>query len=143
MKTVSLLSAQKLISLPWFGGFVVNFILFLMHTRYQVYKGVEKEAWSWFLPTMIPSISIILGTIIYDVVKKPANKTRVDKFSLWLTFGFSLLYLVVLLITIASAANFAGTGTQPLAFLQSSSIYLNPLQGLVGLTLGAFYVSRK
>ena len=142
MKTVTLASAQKLISLPWFGGFVGTFILFLMQTRWEVYREVEKEAWSWFLPTMIPSISIILGTIIYDVVQKPAKATRVDKFSLWLTFGFSLLYLVVLLITIASAPNFNG-GKGALAFLQSSSIYLNPLQGLVGLTLGAFYVSRK
>lgn len=142
MKTVPLTFARKLITVLWFVGFALNFVLFLLQNWNGAYAGSNKDAWAWFLPTVIPSVSLIVGTIIYDSVKNTPGKTRVDRFPLWLTFSISLLYLLTLLATIGAAPNFNG-GEKPLAFLQSSSVYLNPLQGLVGITLGAFFVARS
>jgi hypothetical protein len=52
--------------------------------------------------------------------------------------------LVVLLLTLLlePIARRLGVVNSPIAFLRLSSLWLAPLQGLVGLVLGAFFIKR-
>ncbi len=64
------------------------------------YGKEATEIWSWFLPTIAPTLSLIVGVLVVDLKNGPDQNKRVDRFVFRLAFGLSLFYLLLVLSTI-------------------------------------------
>jgi hypothetical protein len=70
----------------------------------------------------------------------PQAKATVDLFSLRISYVLSAVYLIFVFATLALQPF---TNMTPLTLMNVSNLWLGPIQGLVGIALGAFFVSRQ
>jgi len=117
------------------GGLL--FLVVVAQTMAGYYGDRAKSAWSWLLPTIMPTLSLIVGAV---VTQKPESTATVDRLAYRISLGLSLCYLLLALATIA-AQPFSGMGA--LDFMSTSNLWLGPLQGLLGISLGVFFGSRQ
>jgi hypothetical protein len=68
------------------------------------------------------------------------QEVTVDRFMYVISFYLSIAYFIALILTFILSQLSAHS---PLAQLKLSNLYLTPIQGLVSLALGAFFVSQK
>ena len=134
-------ASQRRLALVWFIGGGVAFVLVIVMSLSGGFGGQTPRVWSWFLPTIVPTLSLIIGTLVHDSARTPPEGTTVDGTLLHLSLGLSGFYL--LLVLGALLVRTPVTNLSPLEVMQMSSLWLIPLQGLVGGCLAAFFVSRK
>lgn len=132
-------SCQTRLAAIWLGGGGVLFVVVLVQSLAGKYGEQTGVAWSWLLPALIPTISLIVGAVAYDAVKSK-TETTVDRMAFRVAGGLSVFYLLLLTTTLLAEPL---TRSSPLELLEMSKLWLGPVQGLVGLSLGAFFVSRE
>lgn len=151
MTRISFSSAQRTLALVWSIGFLLNFTLVVIVANGDNFKSTETVAWSWFLPAIVPTLSLVLGSYFRNAFK-PVESKQVERFALRLTVILSSFYLLVLGMSFINAVLtpwfHPERSTQQLLqmsqhLLQISAIYLSPLQGIVAIALGHFVVSAK
>lgn len=132
---------QWRLAIVWFTGAAVAFALVLGQTIGGKYGDQVGKAWSWFLPTVLPTLSLIAGVVAAQARGTAESEVTVSslayRLSLWLSIAYLVLVLAVPLLQPLSGVQ------NPLDFLAESAVWLSPVQGLVGLVLGAFFVSRS
>jgi hypothetical protein len=140
----SVYRAQQVLSAQWFILSMLAAGVLLIQTIVGTYGDQVERAWSWFLPNVIPILTLILTVLVAEA--RGAGKTgTVGRFIYRLTIGLSLIYLLLILGCLSAfqwlAREFAGM--RRLELLELSNLFLSPLQALVGLALGLFFVSRQ
>lgn len=133
-------SSQKRLATLWFLGAGFLFFLLLLQTMRGVYGDKAGEAWSWLLPTFMPTLLLIVGAIVNKARLQNTQDTTVDRFMFIISFYLSIAYFIALILTF-TLSQFSAQS--PLTQLKLSNLYLTPIQGLVSLALGAFFVSQK
>jgi hypothetical protein len=132
---------KKSLAIVWFVGAGVIFLLILLQTLSGKFAGEEKRAWSWYLPTVMPTLSLIIGVLVTDA--RPgasAGERSADPFLFRLAMSLSTTYfLVVLLLVLAEPF----TTLTLLELMDLSSLWLGPLQGIVTASLGVFFVRSQ
>jgi hypothetical protein len=103
------------------------------------YGEQTQRAWAWFMPIVVPTLSVILSAIAYGATAPVADQT-VEARAYRLTWWMSAFYLLVVLATLLLQPL---SNPRPLEFMGTANLWLGPLQGLVGIALGAFFTSRK
>jgi hypothetical protein len=137
---VSWNKSKKKLAILWFLFSSTIFFLLLAQTILGRYGDDIEQVWGWFLPTIMPTLSMITGVLIIDVVKKKKLDQEVDRFFFRLSFTLSFFYLFTVILTIL---------LQPFAaydyaeLMELSNLWLAPFQGLVGASLGVFFVSKQ
>jgi hypothetical protein len=123
----------------WLSGAGLAFTLLVVQTVGGVFGGAADKAWGWFVPTILPTLSVIVGAVTFDA-RAPQDHTLVDSTAFLVSTVLSIFYLGLMLATILlrPLAN-----VTPLQFLDTSNLWLGPAQGLVGLSLGAFFTSAQ
>lgn len=127
---------QRLITL-WFVGSGVVFFIVLLQSFFGRYSDQVDEAWSWLLPTVVPTLALMIGVLVADARQESSLEKMVDRFTFSMSFILSLAYFAVILLTIAVQPF---TTKPPLELLKLSNLWLAPIQGLVTASLGAFFV---
>ena len=134
-------SQQRLVTV-WFSGSGFLFALLLAQTISGKYGSEAKEAWALILPTFVPSLFLLVGTLIAEATgpTDPAETVTVDRFFFRLSEFLSIAYLatVILLILLSPFSRIS----QP-ELIKLSHLWLAPFQGLVTAALGAFFVSMR
>ncbi len=130
---------QRQLAAVWLTGGGVLFLLMIGQTMLGRYGAQTARAWSWLLPTVLPTLSLIVGAVAYEARRSPASAT-VDRFAYRVAFWLSVAYLALVLVTQLGQPV---TGLSPLAMMDLSNLWLGPVQGLVGIALGVFFVSRE
>jgi hypothetical protein len=136
---ISVLVCQRYLATIWFLGSGVLLTLVLALTISGRYGNQVERVWSWFLPTIIPTLSLITGAIMYEARRRGTGAT-VDRFSFRISTVLSLAYLLLVLATILLHPFSRMT---PLELISISNFWLGPVQGLVGIALGTFFASRE
>ncbi|WP_456425770.1 hypothetical protein [Rhodocaloribacter sp.] len=131
--------AQKRLATLWFVAAGLLFSLLLLQTFFGRYGDQTREAWSWFLPTIMPSLSLIAGVVASDALGRSDPKATVDPFAFRVAFLLSAAYLVIVSLTLLLSPF---SPIPQLELMALSNLWLGPLQGLVGGVLGFFFVSR-
>ena len=134
---VKVSSCQRRLALAWFIGGGLVFLVVVVQTMAGHYGEKTKAAWSWLLPTIMPTLSLIVGAV---VSQQPQSTATVDRLAYRISMGLSLCYLLLVLATLAVQPF---TGTDPLDLMSTSNLWLGPVQGLLGIALGVFFGSRK
>ena len=139
MKRITLTEARRRLATLWFTAAAVLFVLFIGLTVGGPLKGEPQEAWGWFLPSCVPTLSLVIGVLVAESRQAGRKERRVDVFLFKIATGCSAFYLVVVLATLLYLG--FGAADKGLDFLKSSNLWLAPLQGLAAAALGAFFVS--
>jgi len=140
MKPVPLMSScKKRIAAVWlaFGGGI--FLVLLAQSFFDTYEGQANDAWGWFLPSVMPTLSLIISVIVFDSRSGQTEKTA-DRFMYVVAIWLSVFYLLTVFSTILVQPL---TTLLPLELMRQSNLWLGPLQGLVAAALGAFFVKQE
>ena len=134
------MQCKKRLALLWFTGAGFIFLLFFVQTIGGRYGEDLDLAWGWLLPTLMPTLSLMVAVFVLDALGKEGSVKSVDRFIYRLAFGLSAAYLSVVLITIL-AGPFSEMGSS--ALMTKSNLWLAPFQGLVSASLGAFFIRSQ
>lgn len=124
----------------WFAGGLVVFVVLVLQSVFDRFGDRVEDAWSWFLPSIMPTLSLIVGVLVLDVTSSRDAEKKVDSFFFWLAFLLSAVYLVFVATTLFLQPF---TGVPLLDLMKRSNLWLGPLQGLVAAALGAFFVKGE
>jgi hypothetical protein len=104
-----------------------------------VYGSATEKAWSWAIPTVLPTLLLILGTVARPSANARSSKS-VDQFAFRVTLGLSAFYLLCIVATPLLRPPMTGDRST-IEIMALSNFWLGPLQGLIGLALGFFFAS--
>lgn len=131
---------QRRLAIVWLAGAGAAFLLVLAQTVGGTYGEQSGKAWAWLVPAVVPTVSLIVGVIIAQG-KQPETGITVSSMAYNLSWWLSVIYLSLVFLT-PLLEPLAGT-KNPLDFLAASAAWLGPVQGLVGIALGGFFVARE
>lgn len=132
--TTSMIQARKHLAVLWFGSSALVFLLVIAASINRDNQTVIT-LWSWFLPSIVPTLSLIIGVLITEHMAQGQGARRADGFLLVLSTWLSVAYLVLV------AASLLFHLLDWLS-LESSQLYLAPVQGLAATALSAFFVKK-
>ena len=137
---VSHTQSKKRLAVLWFIGSGIAFLVVLFQTILGRYLGEADKAWSWFLPAVVPTLSLMIGVFVADTLNRRLSDKQVDKFMYNIAFGLSVTYFLIIYITIFMQPF---SNISPFKLMQQSTLWLSPLQGLAAASLGAFFVKEQ
>jgi len=123
----------------WFGASGLAFMIVVLQSV-QRFHGLLDDLWSWFVPTILPTLSLIIGILVADSMRPHGREKSADPFTFRTAWGVSAFYLLALLLTLLSQPFAAGDPKGQLQFLKTASLWLLPTQGLATAALGAFFI---
>jgi ABC-type phosphate transport system permease subunit len=140
---MQMIRCKKKLAILWFVVSGLLFFVVLFQSYFDYYGENMSKVWEWLLPTMMPTLSLMLGVFVMDTVNRGMEIKKVDRFFFRLTLGISSIYLTVVALTIL-VIPFVIVKTQDMVvFYQKSHLFLGPLQGLASASLGAFFVKKE
>lgn len=144
-KAIEFQLAKKKLAKLWlcFGGFL--FILVFIQSLGGRFDPRLQEAWQWFLPTIMPTFMLIITVFMADGYANPNEvQQQVDRFIFRLAFCVSVVYLLLVLLTLIRASYHPPEELE-LMFetLRSSNLWLGPAQGITSALLGYFFVNKE
>lgn len=124
----------------WFlWGFLI-FGVIVVQSILGKYGSQVQEAWSWFIPTIVPTLALMIGVIGAAAMLSEDDVRTVKRNFYVMTLWISVAYLLTLSITILLEP-FAPMGPIPLYLL--SNYWLGPMQGIVGGAIGLLFTSQQ
>lgn len=137
---ISTSTCKRRLAILWFIGGLAFFLLLVFQSIFGKYGAKVEEAWAWFLPTIMPTLSLIIGVLVFDAAAAGGTDKQIERFTFQLAFGLSAVYLVLVgLIPLVQPF----TSLSPFELMKRSGLWLGPLQGLVAASLGAFFVKGE
>lgn len=143
---ISLERARWNLARFWFVGSGVVFLLLVGQSIGTIYGDNLQTVWGWALPNFVPTLALMVSVFAADALKpfsatQEPSMVRQNFYSLAL--GLSVFYLAILLMTILAEPIFLymrqGTRASAVDLLQTSNLWLGPLQGLVVAALGVLF----
>jgi len=136
---IEMTKCKKGLGILWLSGAGIMFIILLGQTIFGLYGERTNEAWHWFLPAVIPTLSLIVSAWVIDARGKAVEQKPVSKFIYKGTYGLSAFYLFVVLLSISAHPFIL---MSPVEWLNQSDLWLGPLQGLVITATGIFFLKK-
>ena len=137
---MSVTQCKKRLSTLWFVGSAIIFFIILFQTFFGHYSGKAEEAWSWYLPTVLPTLSLMIGVMVAEALGGKSTDKKIDSFIYRISFYLSLFYFVIVFLTVIIQPFVANSA---IIFLKQSNLWLAPIQGLVAASLGVFFVKTE
>lgn len=137
---INFLKARQRLAIIWFSGAGIVFIYVLILSILIGDSGSITSLFSWFLPTVMPTLSLIVSVLVTGSHQQGEPIKYVDPFLFNLAKILSIVYLSCVSFTLLAKPFYAGS----LAELMSiSHLWLGPIQGLVAGVLGAFFTRKE
>jgi hypothetical protein len=128
----------------WFAGAGLLFMLLVAQSLLGFYGGRTESVWSWFLPTVMPTLSLVVGVLVAEARREEAPRPRTIGPALFrLAVGLSAVYLLLVAASIVFAAVRGSAQVHPVEIMQRSNLWLGPLQGLVAAAVGVFFHEQR
>lgn len=128
----------------WFIGAGLCFIVLVGQSQVGIFESDTGAVWGWFLPTVMPTLSLVVSALVADYRKIPVGAKETAKTAaspvFWLGAVLSGFYL--LLVGMAITISSLQVEAAPLEVMQRSNLWLGPLQGLCVGALGFFFQSK-
>ncbi len=127
----------------WLIGAGIIFVLLVVQSLLHVYGDLTQEVWGWFLPNLMPSLGMIISVLAYTALDPHSSRAMVRRTFVQIAEWLSLIYLLLVLLTILMQPFAAGSAADRVALMHTSNLWLGPVQGLVASALGVLFVSKK
>jgi hypothetical protein len=140
MSSINIRSARRILATCWLLGSALPFTALAYRSMFGQNGATSstKDMWSWLLPMVVPTCSLMLGVVIADA--QNTVNVSADVFLFFLTLSLSIFYLGMVLFVLVGSA--VGQGAV-IDTLKGSSIFLGPLQGLAAGCIAAFFQRSK
>lgn len=138
--TIEMRQAKRRLAVIWFGGAGSFLLVVIIQSILGKYADKTDEAIAWLLPTILPTLTLIIAVLGADAAGFTKTPKHVDVFFYRMTASLSAAYLFVVTLTVVLAP-FSTTG--PLELMRMSNLWLGPIQGLVGGALGVFFIRKE
>jgi hypothetical protein len=137
-KTLPLDDARTSLSRIWFLASGLNFLILLIQSLFGKYGSDTQQVWSWFVPSVVPTLSLVITVLGAGATEKSKEKRFVKIQFFDVARWLSAAYLTVLFLTIV-----AGSLRPPaIDVLVLSNAWLGPLQGLTVAAIGYLFISK-
>lgn len=135
---IPLEKARHFLAGIWFLGALFPFTLIVAQTILGRHGNTIQEVWAWFVPTILPTLSLMLGVIGSSALIPERDTRRVKPFFFRLSVGLSLTYITILSATLLLEP-FSPTGGIKLYGI--SNYWLSPIQSLALGTMTVLFTS--
>jgi len=134
-------TCKKRLGALWFGAAGILTFMMIFQSMGQIYGDKLSEAWGWFLPTLMPTLSLMCATFIADAGGRTTTAVAEgDPFMFWLTASLSLAYLLMIALTLLWQPI---ASVSPLELMKQANLWMGPFQGLVSGSLGVFFLKAR
>ena len=138
---LSLDNVRSRLAYLWLGLGSAIFLIVVVQSLLGKYDPNTQNAWGWLLPTVMPTLGMIITVLGYTALDPNASNSEVRKSFFWIAFYLSAIYLVLVSITILIQP--LVPGVDPIQLMHTSNLWLGPFQGLVASALGVLFVSKQ
>lgn len=128
--------AQRRLLILWVISGLLLFIIMIARTVGGLYGSKVNDAWSWFLPTILPTLSLMVTVATTQQTMNQKSSKMLYQMAFALSFFYQLLVLFAILNPIPNTYT-------PTEMMRTSNLWLGPVQGLVAALLGVFFVKSK
>ena len=150
-KLVSLDSVRWRLALIWFPLSGIIFLLLIGQSIGGVYGNELQRVWGWALPNFLPTLALMVSVFAADALRSQTEVTIVVRRNFYiLSTALSVFYLIILLVSILIqpalqllSAKGEGGITVRIELLETSNIWLGPLQGLVIASIGVLFFLKE
>lgn len=137
--TMLLERARNQLATIWFVGGGILLVVLVVQSILGKYESLQ-EVWAWFVPTVVPSLSLMLGVIAADALAGTGDVRTVKVPFFHFSRGLSLFYLGLLAVTIFLEPFSPTPGMQ---LFTLSNYWLTPTQGLAVAAIGAVFATQE
>lgn len=127
----------------WLAGGGGIFLILVLQSLLHVYGDLTQEVWGWFLPTLMPSLGMIVTVLTYTALDPLMTGSVVRRTFVSIALWLSILYLVTVILTILIQPFAAKNPVEAVGLMRTSNLWLGPFQGLVASALGVLFVSKQ
>jgi uncharacterized integral membrane protein len=138
--SVPLDAARSRLAWVWFIGTAFVLVLVIIQSLMNRYGSRTQEAWEWLLPTIMPTLGMILSGLICTALDPLSSEVFVRRSFVRVALWLSGFYQALILLTILSQPF---TDLDPIDLMHRSNLWLGPIQGLVGAAIGVLFVSKQ
>jgi hypothetical protein len=139
-KNVTLDHARWQLAKIWFGLSVPLALFLVVQSVVGKYQDKVQAVWGWALPTMLPTLSLILAALGASALEPENQQTQVKRSFFVAACWLSSAYLLLVIATIAIEPF---TRLESLQLMSLSNIWLGPFQGLVTSVIGVLFFTRQ
>jgi hypothetical protein len=140
---ISLDSVRSRLAAVWLIGGCFIILLVVVQALLGRYEDKPQEAFGWLLPTIMPTLGMIVAVLGYTALDPLLSQSVVRRTFFRVAFWLSTVYLVLVLLTVAIQPLAAADAKKALDLMRMSNLWLGPFQGLVASALGVLFVSKK
>jgi hypothetical protein len=137
---IGLDSVRNRLAAVWLIGSGIVLLLVVIQALLGRFGADTQEAFGWLLPTLLPTLSMIVTVLTYTALDPRLLEAVVRKSFFQLALWLSLFYLFLILLTIAIQPF---TPIPPLELIRLSNLWLGPVQGLAASAIGILFVTKK
>jgi predicted permease len=137
---VPLDKARNRLALLWLISAGVIFMILVIQSLRLVYGPAVQEVWGWILPTIMPTLGMIVTVLGYTALDPSLSDSVVRRTFFTVAFWLSFVYLCLIMITILIQPLSPG---HPVDLMRMSNLWLGPFQGLVASAIGVLFVSKR
>jgi hypothetical protein len=146
------LAAAELVSLDvvrgrlatiWLSGAGSVVIIVVLQSLLHRYGQATQEAWGWLLPTIMPTLGMILTVLGYSALDPVSSASVVRRDFFRLASTLSIVYLALVAMTVLIGPFAASDGAGMIDLMHTSNLWLGPFQGLVASALGVLFVTKQ
>ncbi len=124
----------------WLGAASLILVIVVLQSLLGRFADKTPEAWGWLLPTLMPTLGMIITVLSYTALDPLLSASVVRKTFFRVALWLSVLYLFLILLTILIQPI---AGTDAIELMRRSNLWLGPFQGLVASALGVLFVSKQ
>ncbi len=140
LRTIQLDRVRWSLAKLWFSLAGIIFLILILQSIFGKYSAKVEEVWGWALPTILPTLSLIITVLGASALEKERDETYVRRNYYRITFWLSLAYLMLILAIILIEPF---TTREPVELMQLSSLWLGPFQGLVASAIGVLFFTKE
>ena len=138
--TLPLETARNTLATAWFAGSGGILLVLIVQSILGKYEDDLQKVWAWFVPTVVPSLSLMLGVIAADALGGTTDPRNVKVAFFRLARTLSYFYLSILGLTILLEPYSPTPGVE---LFTLSNYWLGPVQGLVVAAVGALFTTQE
>ncbi|MDM0071649.1 hypothetical protein [Variovorax sp. J31P207] len=141
--TIGLDRVRSALAIQWLVASAIIMLLLVLQSLLGRYGTHVQDAWSWILPNLMPTLGMMLTVLGYTALDPSSLKSVVRRTFFRIAYCLSILYFVLILLTILIQPVVAADSEKAIELMRTSNLWLGPLQGLVVSALGVLFVSKK
>ena len=136
-------SVRNRLATVWLAGAGLVVIVVVLESLLDRFDDKTQDAWGWLLPTIMPTLGLIITVLGYTALDPVFSSSVVRKTFFRIAMVLSIAYLGLVALTVLIAPFAVTTGAEMVNLMHTSNLWLGPGQSLVASALGVLFVTKR